>query len=179
MFLAVLPAAAQISGDERLRFHLWRAVGPVTLVRAGAAAGMAQLGDSPPDWEQGMSGYSRRFASRMGEAGLQNAIELGAGAILREDPRFHRKGTGPPMGRVWHAVTSPLVYRPGQGRARPALARLGGLYGSVMIGVAAWYPDRYRATGDGVRRANIRLGTAAAVNVAREFWPEIRRLFRR
>jgi hypothetical protein len=43
----------------------------------------------------------------------------------------------------------------------------------------AWYPDRYTATGDGVRLGTHSLVIGTGANIIREFWPEIRRFFRR
>jgi hypothetical protein len=54
---------------------------------------------------------------------------------------------------------------------------VGAIYSANMISMS-WHPDRFRATSDGVRAGNIRVGSTAAVNVVREFWPEIRRLIR-
>jgi hypothetical protein len=178
MLSIAVGAHAQISSRERLDWYWSQAYGPTAWVRAGFAAGLSHLSNSPEEWEQGAAGYGRRFASRFGQNMVEDTIVLGAGWALAEDPRYKRQPDLPAGRRVWHALRSTLVWRADDGRLRPAIASVGGVYGGAMISMA-WHPDRFRATGDGVRIANIRMASTAGLNLVREFWPEIRRIFKR
>lgn len=171
-------AHAQISDHDRPKWYVKRTFGPTAILLDALGAGKSQLTNNPPEWEQGMAGYSRRLASRFGQNVVQNTIELGAGWALREDPRYKRHQDWPAGKRTWHAIRSTLMWRDEDGKLHPAFAKVGGIYGGAMISMA-WHPARYTATGDGVRIANIRMGTTAAANIVREFWPEIRRIFKR
>lgn len=181
--LASIPLAARAEEPitNRARFNLYTrdVFGPLSLLSSGYSAMLNHLENQPAEWEQGAAGYGRRIASEVGRTAVQETIELGAGTLLHEDPRYRRKGTGSVLRRGWYALNSTLVYRTPEGAVRPAMARVGGIYGGAMVAAAAWYPDRYRATGDGVRMANIRLGTSAGMNLLREFWPDLKRIFKR
>ncbi|MBZ5514370.1 MAG: hypothetical protein LAN62_05925 [Acidobacteriia bacterium] len=50
--------------------------------------------------------------------------------------------------------------------------------GSEFIG-NQWYPPRVGTTNDALRGSAITLGLDATMNLAREFWPDIRKLLRR
>src|SRR5688572_21905324 len=62
------------TADERFKRYVKDTVGPIRLLRTGAAAGIQQWRDSPEEWEQGMKGYSKRFASGMGRNAIQQTV---------------------------------------------------------------------------------------------------------
>ena len=163
---------------DRARLYYSETLGPGAVFRSGFVALMNQRDNDPPEWRQGTAGYSRRLASRFARHGVQESIEFGAGALLREDPRYFRAGSGGFWRRTGHAIASTLLTRTAEGGWRPAFARLGGIYGGAMISTA-WYPSRYSALGDGIRLGTTSVGVSAAVNVLREFWPSLRSAFRR
>ena len=163
---------------ERVRLYVRELTGPETLGRTAAVALLAQARDLPPDWPQGARGLGYRAGSYYGLVAVDSSIKLGAGALLGEDTRYKRMGEGSTARRLMHALISTVVWRTPEGSIRPALARTGALYGSSMIAMT-WYPERYTAFGDGLRIANYRLAYSAGFNMFREYWPDIRRLFRK
>jgi len=54
--------------------------------------------------------------------------------------------------------------------------RLAADYGSSMI-VTRWYPDRYTPLDQGVRMGHTQVGIDVALNIFREFSPELKRIF--
>jgi len=64
------------------------------------------------------------------------------------------------------------------GKTRPAFASLGATYAGSMI-TTLWLPKRYTALGDGVRDANLQVAFGGMFNLVEEFWPEIKRIFKR
>ena len=164
---------------DRWNWYLSDTFGPGALFRTGFVAAMDQADNDPPEWEQGMAGFGRRAASRFGRLALQETIEMGGGALLGEDPRYRRCACSGFFRRSGHALVSTVLTRNRNGKPTVAFARLGGVYGGSMLATRLWYPDRYTATGDGFRLANISLGVSGGVNLMREFWPDLKRVLRR
>jgi len=161
----------------KLRFYLKATYGPGPLLNMAASAGLNQWRDFPTEWGQGTEGYGRRFASRVGQRTVNNSIRFGVGAALREDPRYfpsERKGFLPRMG---HALASTFVARTDSGGRRFAVSRFAGTFGSAFIS-NTWYPAGVDDTNHALGRAAISVAVDAGMNVVREFWPDVKRVFR-
>ena len=52
---------------ERFNRYLKSTVGPFSLARSAVSAGINQWRDNPEEWEQGASGYGKRYASSFGQ----------------------------------------------------------------------------------------------------------------
>jgi hypothetical protein len=54
---------------QRERTHLYfkTMVNPLGYIKAGFSAGIDQWNDKPEEWEQGVSGYGKRFANILGQ----------------------------------------------------------------------------------------------------------------
>ena len=50
------------SSKHRFNRYVKSTVGPFSLLRSAASAGIDQWNDNPEEWEQGASGYGKRFA---------------------------------------------------------------------------------------------------------------------
>ena len=176
-FARVKPPRALTVGGKLL-FYVKAAYGPSSLLGKVATSGWAQWRDDPAEWGQGMEGYGRRYASRVGQSTVDNSIRFGVGAALREDPRYfpsERKGVLPRLG---HVVASTFVTRTDSGGRAFAVSRFAGTLGGAFIS-NTWHPagedDTYHAFG----RAGITVAIDAGMNVAREFWPDVKKVFRR
>jgi len=163
---------------ERFDAYLKDTFGPGALLQSALAAGTNHFVDDPPEWRQGVQGYSRRFASRFGRFAIQESMEFGLATVLRQDTSYRRCECGGFLRRMSHALSSNFIARKRDGSTTFTIAKVASYYGAGMISTA-WYPDRYTATGDGVRLGTISLVSGTGASVIREFWPEIRRLFRR
>lgn len=164
-----LAAAEPITFPQRLRMYAAGTCGAGAFAGAGAAALIGQARDEPHEWGQGSAGFGRRLGYRQARRAAGGAIELGAGMLLREDPRYFRSDVRGAWRRTRDAMRATFVVD-----GRPAWARFSGIYGGAMLSLA-WYPRRYTAI-DGFRMGSISLGARVAGNVFREFWPEIRRV---
>ena len=60
----------------------------------------------------------------------------------------------------------------------PAVASVGSIYAASMI-ATLWMPKRYTMLGDGVRDGNLQLAYSGMFNLVEEFWPEIKKVFKR
>jgi hypothetical protein len=167
-----------LSPKEKLVFYLDASFGPVGLVGSGLSAGINQWRDYPREWGQGAEGYGRRFASSLGQSAVKNSIRFVTATALHEDPRYFASDRRDFSHRVGHAIASVFVTRTDRGGRRFNAAGLAGTVGSEFIS-NQWYPRCIGTTNDALRGTAITLGLDAARNLAREFWPDVRKLLRR
>ncbi len=77
-----------------------------------AGAGLYQLEDSHPSFGEGLKGYGKRFAAAYADQAIGNFMTEGVWpSLLRDDPRYFRRGTGSKVSRAWYAATRILVTR--------------------------------------------------------------------
>ncbi len=163
---------------ERLGDFLRDTTGPGAFLQSAFIAGTHHLANAPPEWGRGIEGYNRRLANQFGRTAIQNGILLGLGAALKQDLRYQRCSCSGFLRRTGHALLSDFTARTPDGRQTFTLAKAAGIYAGATIS-SSWYPDRYTAIGDGIRLGNVSIASSTLMNLAREFWPEIRRLLHR
>lgn len=163
---------SQAAGGGREAFHRFVAdsVGPYPIAMGLMTAGLHQATDNPPEWHQGVSGLSKRFASNMGVTATGNAVRYGVAWAMDVDPRFekcHCKGFAPRLG---HAVKSTAFARGEDGEQVISVPNLAASYAATSVAVAAWYPGRYNEK-DAFRMGNFNLLGTLGTNIAFEFMP--------
>ena len=151
------------------RNYAFDAFGPYPIAGAAIIAGIHQASNAPPEWNQGMKGYARRFGSDFGGAAVGTTTRYALAEALKEDTLYYRcecKGVFP---RLRHAVFSTLSARRGDDGHRvfsfPALVAP---YAGSMTAVYGWYPDRFGAK-DAFRMGNYSLLLYAGGNISMEF----------
>jgi hypothetical protein len=143
-------------------------------ITSGLFACLYQLENSNPSFGQGLKGYAKRYATSYGDQMIGNFMTEGVWpTLLKEDPRYFRRGAGPIKGRLWYAATRIFVTRTDAGKWRFNYSEVVG--NSVAVAIAnAYYPDS-RDASDNVERLGIQLATDSFSNVLKEFWPDIKR----
>src|SRR5262249_33771920 len=137
-----------------------------------------QLEDQNRSFGQGMKGYAKRYAGAYGDQAIGNMMtEAIFPSLLREDPRYFRRGRGGELSRLEYAATRILVTRTDSGRSRLNFSELVGNSATTAIS-NAYYPDT-RTVSDNVQKLGIQLATDAFSNVLKEFWPDIKRKFQK
>jgi len=106
-----------------------------------------------------------------------NAIEGGAGLILREDPRYFRVPYQPFRARARNVVRLAFAARGGNGSFGPAYARYLGVIGANFIS-NSWRVHSEANTHNALMRSAEGIGGLLAANAFEEFWPDVKkRLF--
>jgi hypothetical protein len=165
---------APLTAKERRNLYFRRAfVGPETHFRAATVALAGQLSDEPPEWRQGLHGYSLRFADRLGLNVIRATSEAAVAAALRHEVRYIPNRTSNVFGRVGHALSATFVTYGRHGRRTPNVARIGSAFASEFAR-GLWMPERYKTNSRAMRGVGIQLGVNGIFNLAREFAPEIR-----
>jgi hypothetical protein len=126
-----LPAqvAPTYTWEERVQDYLQRTYGWQRLTVSAANSGLGHLlrdsGDSGPDT------FVWRMAASTGRRAVRNTIELGAGALLREDTRFQPSGATGLGARLRYAALQ--TFRTSGDNPRFAYSRLLGVAGGAAV----------------------------------------------
>ncbi len=160
--------------EKRLHDFAKYTFGPFALLTTGAGAGIEHLSHQAPEWGQGVEGYAVRYGDVFGRLLVQNTIQYGSALALHEDPAYYKCECTGLMRRTGHALLSTFTARRPSGKRTFAVSSILGAYGGGIISTF-WYPHRYTPLGDGVRVANAGFAGTIGINLATEFWPDVRR----
>lgn len=153
----------------KARNYAFEAFGPYPVVGSAFAAGINQLSNSPPEWNQGAEGFGRRFGSDFGIAAIGTTTRYGLAAVLREDTLYYRCECTGVLPRMSHAAISTFTGRRGAyGHRIFSIPALVAPYAGTMAGVYGWYPSRFGAM-DAFRMGNYALLGSVARNISLEF----------
>jgi hypothetical protein len=145
-------------------------------VVASAFAGLYQLDGQNPSFGQGLAGYAKRVGTAYGDQMIGNMFQEGIiPALGHQDPRYFRLGEGRKKHRAFYALSQVMVARMDSGRRTFNFSEWGGAAAVAAIS-NAYYPDS-RNVGDNVQKVLTSVATDAFSNVAKEFWPDIKRYF--
>lgn len=141
---------------------------------AAAYAGLYQLEDAHPEFNQGTKGYLRRLGTSYADQVIGNYLTEGFLPVLfREDPRYFRMSEGTKKSRTAYALTRIFVTHTDSGKATFNFAEVLGNGMAAGIGLS-YYPDN-RDVHDYLQNWGIQLATDATSQVLKEFWPDVKR----
>ena len=153
---------------ERFKRYVKSTVGPSSFVGSAVKAGIDQWTDHPEEWEQGASGYGRRFASDFGRNAIQQTVVYGLDSALGLDTKFRRSTRKGLFPRMKDALAENVTSRNKSGKRVISVPRLSGVYVSRIIQTETWYPSRYNYK-DGLRSGTRSLAVGFGINLLREF----------
>jgi hypothetical protein len=176
--------AVSLTAGEKIRLAFRTAIDPVSFAGPALVAGIGELntGANNDGFGWGADGYAKRW----GAAYLDsfNGTMIGNGflpAILRQDPRYFRKGRGSTMRRMGYAIATVAICKhDNTGRWEPNYSNIGG--NLIAGGISNLY---YPSADHGGWQQTITSGmivtaTGAVGSVFQEFWPDIsRKLFKK
>jgi len=170
--------AEPLSPGEKFDLAAKGAFDPFTFAVAGLDAGLSQAENSFPEYRQGALGFAKRFGASYADSFdstmIGNAL---LPVLLKQDPRYFRKGSGSFASRVLYAVSSTVRCKNDNGNWGPNYSNV---LGNVAAGGIAnlYYPAADRGVGLTFQRAATVTAEGAMGAVFIEFWPDIsRKLF--
>lgn len=172
-----IPFPALAEGDRWRNYWKDALWSPQAVLSNLAPAASDQWANRPEEYGQGWNAYGHRLWRRAAQYQLQNALHHTGAAAMGAETRYRPCGCTGVWRRTGYALSRTLVTRTTSGNLTPNLPFLGGYIGGAMI-ATVWYPERFRATSDGVRFAALQLSVRTAGNLAREFSTELKRGFR-
>ena len=166
-----------LTQDERTKIYLNTMVSPLGYLKAGFSAAIDQWKDSPSEWEQGASGYGKRFANILGQYSIQRTVTFGLGSVFHEDNRYFNSGKEGLWTRTGYAVASGVLARRDDGSRHLSISQLGGVAAGAFIS-RSWLPPSQHSAGDGAVSFGITMGSNMGFAIVKEFLPEVGRLIR-
>jgi hypothetical protein len=179
--VSVAGVAQQVDSVDlrsKLDFHAASVYSPLSIAGSAAYAGFLQATDTPKEWGQGASAYSKRFASVVTTSAIHATLAFGLDSALHQDPRYHRSLDAGFWRRAAHALRGTILTRTDSGGETLSTWRLGSDYGAAFLS-NQWYPDRLNTLKQGAAQGSLRLAFDFASNLGAEFWPDLRRKLRR
>lgn len=155
----------------RQKFKLaWKSVSdPVTIVGAGALAGIYQAADEFPGYGQGAEGYGKRLGAAYADIFVGTMV---GGAILptmlRQDPRYFYKGTGTTKSRFLYAISNAVMCRGDNGKRQ---FNYSGVLGSFASGGVSYlyYPASDRSLSLVMQNSAVRIAEGSLAGIVQEF----------
>jgi hypothetical protein len=172
--------AEPLSAKQKFELAAHSVTDPFTFLAAGFDALLSQAEDDFKGYGQGAQGYGKRFGASYLDSFdgtmIGNAIFP---ALLKQDPRYYRQGTGSFRSRFFHAVISTVECKNDNRKWAPNYSNV---LGNLVAGGISnlYYPASDRGVGLTFERAATVTGEGAIGSVFVEFWPDIsRRMFRK
>jgi hypothetical protein len=166
-----LPTAAAYSrptASERFAAFGREAIGPYTIIKTVAVAGVLQAQNSPPDWGQGAKGFGDRVGSEYGRFLAETGSRYLIAAAFGQDAKYYRCACTGFGHRLGHALKASFTARAGDdGHYVFSPAPIAAPYVGGFTELA-WYPARY-GWKDGIRFGSYGVLYSLGGNIAREF----------
>jgi hypothetical protein len=159
---------------ERGHLYLQSMVNPFGFLKTGFSAGLDQWNDKPKEWEQGASGYGKRFANILGQYSIQRTVTYGMSAALHEDNRYFNSGKTGFWSRTWYAAESGLLARDDDGKRHLSYSQIGGTAAGAFLS-RPWLPPSQHSAGDAAISFGITMGINIGSGVLKEFLPDVAR----
>jgi len=164
-----------ITVKEKFKLGAEDSFDPYEFPLAGIVALIAQASDDDAAWGQGMKGYGKRYAAAFADTTVGSFMTTGIfPSLLREDPRYFRKGGGGFLRRSGYALKRIFVTRTDSDHSQFNYSEFGG--NGVAAGISLSYHSRQDRT---FSNFGNNYGTQIAIDVIanqlKEFWPDIRR----
>ncbi len=171
--------AVSLTAKEKMGLAFRSAIDPVAIVGPLVVAGLSEATNGNQGFGWGPAGYFKRT----GAAYLDsfNARIIGKGilpSLLRQDPRYFRRGHGSVSRRLLYATGSVVICKHDvTGKWEPNYSNVGGNISAGMIS-NLYYPD---TSASGVQKSLVNGLIVTAQGVAgvmfQEFWPDLSRKF--
>jgi hypothetical protein len=157
---------------ERTRLYGKTMINPLGYLKAGASAGIDQWHDKPYEWEQGASGYGKRYGNIFGQYTIQRTVTYGVGSVLHEDNRYFNSGKTRFWPRIGYAISSGILARHDDGARHISVSQLGGVAAGAFLS-RYWLPPSQSSPGDGAVSFGITMASNMGFSIAKEFIPDL------
>ncbi len=162
--------------QQRLDYYLRQTfTTPEAYMKRMFAAGVDQARGVPYQWDDGLTGYAERFASREGQFFTSNSLAALGNAKLGYEVRYDKCKCTDFRHRMRHAIMRNfLTYDRSEENLRPQWALYGGAFGGGLM-ATAWKPSPKNAWANGGWAVLGQAGYGALLNFITEFGTEINR----
>jgi hypothetical protein len=151
---------------------------PITISFIGMIALIGQARNTDPSYRQGFQGYGKRYGTFFADTGIGTLMTTSVfPTLLHQDPRYFQLGTGGTWHRATYSVSRIFVTRADSGEVQFNYSEIVG--NAVAAGISnTYHPQNQRTLGNTLSVWGTDIMLNAVCNVAKEFWPDIRRKIR-
>jgi hypothetical protein len=165
-----------LTSNEKFKLALDDALDPGTFALAAVFAAEAQWTDAAPSFGHGAPAYARYFAAATTDFVVGDLMtEAVYPTLLRQDPRYFRKGSGSGWSRFGYAIQQIVWTHTDAKGMQVNYSEIAGNATAVAIS-NAYYPDN-RTIGANATKLGIQIGVDAVSNILKEFSPDLEHLF--
>jgi hypothetical protein len=163
-----------LSAHQKLSVWVQRSYSPANLLAAGVDAAVWQATDNDPrGYGQGWDAYGARYGASLATTESTRFFQsFLLPSILKEDPRYFRKGSGGFGNRFVYSISRVLVTRTDAGRRSLNFSGVGGAFAAAGLS-NTYLPDVDRDMGRTAVSFGLSLANTAGWNLLSEFWPDI------
>jgi hypothetical protein len=185
-----------LTAGQKFKVVARGAFDPVQIPWYGILSAIGQAENTEPGYGQGWEAYGKRFATYAADGTIENFF-VGAilPSILHQDPRFFPKPEGSFFSRAGYAVSRIVITRSDSGKREFNFSEV---FGSAMASAISTYSYHPRRTFKGLNSMGVpeyyasdrtlsntasvwasQMGYDAITIALKEFWPDIRKKFKK
>jgi hypothetical protein len=185
-----------LTAGQKFKVVARGAFDPVQIPWYGILSAIGQAENSEPGYGQGWGAYGKRFATYAADGTIENFF-VGAifPSILHQDPRFFPKPEGSFFSRAGYAVSRIVITRSDSGKREFNFSEV---FGSAMASAISTYSYHPRRAFKGLNSMGVpeyyasdrtlsntasvwvsQMGYDAITIALKEFWPDIRKKFKK
>jgi hypothetical protein len=148
---------------------------PVTISFLATLALIGQARNTDSSCGQEFEGYAKRYGKRYADTGIGTLMTTSVfPTLLRQDPRYFQLGTGGKWRRLWYSASQIFVTRSDAGETQFNYSEVVG--NAVAAGISNTYRlQSERTLGNTFHVWGTDILLNSLCNVAKEFWPDLRR----
>jgi len=164
-----------LAAKEKFKLAVEDSFDPYAYPIASIFAGLAQAKNDPKTWGQESWGpFTKRFAASFADQTDENMMtEAVVPALLKQDPRYFRLGSGSFFKRTSYAVSRIWVTRTDAGGTTFNFSEIVGA--GLSSGISnLYYPAQDRTLSNNLSRWGIMVGEDTFFNLLKEYWPDVR-----
>jgi hypothetical protein len=173
-YTSYIQDAEPLSRAQKFDLAMKSSLDPFSFAAAGLDAGISQAENNFAAYGQGAKGYAKRFGASFVD-GFDGTVFGGwlFPLLLKQDPRYFRKGTGRFRSRLFYALIKTTVLCKDDNR------KWAFNYSNILGNFAAggisnvYYPRADRGVGLTVQRSLVVTGEGALGSAFSEFWPDV------
>ena len=152
---------------------------PFNFVSAVLLAGLSEYEGTERGYGWGPGGYFKRVGANLADV-FDSTMLAGAvyPILLRQDPRYFRKATGPIKARIRHALFAPFVCLGDNGRPQPNYSNLLGNFTAGALS-NVYYPAQDRGVSLSLINSSIVMVEGSLGNIGLEFAPDVEAYWKR
>jgi hypothetical protein len=172
-------ASERLTRHDKIQHWLRRTYSPYTFAGVTFDATWAQMWGDWPQYGGGMQGWGKRFGATLADTETRTFFgQMLFPILLKQDPRFFRSQKKGLIPRAWYAGTRVLITR----RDRDGNTFNSSEFLAVLATAAvqnSYYPSRDKGFTETMSRFIGGIGSDVTSNLLREFWPDIKKTFRK